>query len=101
MAELPAFLQPHTATVRTRQGSTGAGELFAELRTVRCFADQKVRMVRNQVGEQVVSSTTLYTTADLSWFTPGSITDRGVVISAAPRNDGDLGGWAHVEVTLE
>jgi len=101
MASLPAFLQPHTVSVSTRLGSTGAGDVFAAPRTVQCFADQKVRMVRNQVGDQVVSSTTLYTTADLSWFTPGSTTDRGTVITAAPRDDGDLGGWEHVEVTLE
>ena len=100
MADLPLEFQPHTITVQTRTGETGAGPTYAAAREARCMIDAKVRLVRNQLGDQVVSSTTLLTTADPAWFTPGSTTDRGTVIIASTRDDGGMGGWCHLEVAL-
>lgn len=100
MADLPLEFQPHTVTVATLTGRTGKGDTFAAERTARCFADRKVRLVRNQHGDEVVSSTTLITTASPDWFTVGSTTNLGTVITAVRRDDGDLGGWCHTEVAL-
>ena len=100
MADLPLEFQPHTITVNTRQGTTGAGPTYAAARDARCFIDRKIRLVRNQLGDEVVSSTTLITSTAVDWFTPGSTTDQGTVITAARFEDGDLGGWCHTEVAL-
>jgi hypothetical protein len=98
------FLQPHTVSVRTKTGTSGVGTLYSDPATVRCWADDKTRMVRTSDGAQVVSSTTLYTSDSRDLWAEGSeVTVFGrttTVISVARRDDSSLGGWQHTEVSL-
>lgn len=104
MASLPAAMQPHTVSVRTKTGTTGVGVLFANPVDVACFVDETVRLVRNSDGNQVVSSTTVYTSDTRSLWEPGSmVTVFGrptTVIAVSRRDDGGEGGWQHTEVAL-
>lgn len=104
MASLPTALQPHTVSVCTKTGVTGGGALLSDPVDVRCFVDEKVRLVRNSDGDQVVSSSTLYTSDTRSLWAPGStVTVFGrptKVIAVSRRDDGGSGAWQHTEVAL-
>jgi hypothetical protein len=103
----------HTATVETLTGSGAYGDQFAEMVLLSpdnttpngCFIDGKRSLVRNANGEQVVSSTTLYTPiANAGLFTPDSrVTTGGVVsrvITVNANDSGSLGLPDHVAVSL-
>jgi uncharacterized OB-fold protein len=104
MASLPLALQPHTVSVRTKTGSTGTGTKYAAATTVTCRADDQIRLVRNSDGQQVVSSTTIYTSDSRNLWTPGSlVTVNGhetTAISVARHDDADAGAWQHTEIAL-
>jgi hypothetical protein len=104
VADLPARFQPHTVTVSTRVGVTGAGEVFADPVPVKCWRDDEVRLVRDADGQQVVSSTTLYTSDPRDLWAPGSVVDvdgrDATVIAAARHDDAGMGVWQHTEIVL-
>jgi len=103
----------HTATVETFTGSGAYGDQFDEMVSLSpdntipngCFIDGKRSLVRNANGEQVVSSTTLYTAvANAPLFTPDSkVTIGGIVsrvIKVNANDSGSLGLPDHVAVSL-
>ncbi len=104
MADLPDFLQPHTVTVTTRIGVNSAGPVMSAPVTVACNREDKVRLVRAQNGDQVVSSTTIRTSDTRDLWKPGSTVTwtggSGTVLSVARHDDGGLGGWQHTEIAL-
>lgn len=104
MADLPAFLQPHTVTVTTRLGANSAGPVMGEPVTVACMREDKARLVRAQNGDQVVSSTTIRTSDPRDLWTLGSTVEwdwgAGTVLTVARHDDGGLGGWCHTEIAL-
>ena len=78
----------HTATVETFQGTNGYGQdVFAAPVTVPCFTDDSRRLVRDKTGAEVVSETTLFTSAaDGALFTTNS---RVTLPTATDTADGD------------
>ena len=104
MASLPAAMQPHTVTVQSKTGVTGTGTLYSPATTVACRIDDTVRLVRGTDGNQVVASTTIYTSDSRDLWGPGSIvTVNGrdtTVITVSRHDDGGAGGWQHTEIAL-
>jgi len=104
MADLPASLQPHTVTVTTRLGANSTGPVMATPVTVSCMREDKVRLVRAQNGDQVVSSTTIRTSDPRELWAPGSTVEwdygAGTVLTVARHTDGGLGAWQHTEIAL-
>lgn len=105
MAGIPAFLLVHQVLVEAYAGTTGNGvKQYAPGQTVRCFVDQKRRLVRDQRGEQVVSETTVY--APLATVAPpqSRVTLPGgrqtTVITESRRDGGGLPTPDHVELAL-
>lgn len=103
MAAIPAFLLRHTAVIEPYEGSGGLGDVYGDPVTVRGFADDKRRLVRDATGEQVVSETTFYCRLD-TVAPPGSrvtVNGRTVhVIQALRRDGGGLPTPDHLEVVL-
>ncbi|MEO6081927.1 MAG: hypothetical protein ABIQ18_02345 [Umezawaea sp.] len=103
MAPIPAFLLRHEVTVEPYLGEGGAGPVFGPPVTARCFREDARKLVRNEVGEQVVSETTCYAL-------PGTVAppksrvqvgDReAFVIVSRDRNSGTPEPLDHVEVVL-
>lgn len=112
MSDELADFYVHTATVETLEGTDGYGrDRFAGNITLSptddygCFIEQRNRLVRDKDGAEVVSESTLYTSAALAaLFTPGSrVTSNGVetrVITASVFTSGDLELPDHVEVSM-
>ena len=109
MTWLPLAAQPHTVNVETLTGSGANGPTFAAAVSVRCWREQKRRLVLTAAGQQVVSDTLLLTTgilADgtqgdpLALFAEGSRVDGHPVVSVVQHDDGGMGAWQHTEVSL-
>jgi len=94
----------HAATVQTYSGAGAYGDVFAAPATDTGFLEGSTKLVRDQSGQQVVSSSTWYTdlanapkyTPD-SKFTSGGTTARVVGINTFET---PLGFEDHVEVYL-
>lgn len=104
MSAIPRFLLRHTVQVEPLVGEGPFGPLFGSPVTVRCFRDDKRRLVRDASGTEVVSETTLYMRLSETCPVNSRVTlDDGRVstVITAARRDG--GGWPtpdHLEVTL-
>ena len=100
--KFPKFLLQHTATVEAFAGAGANGPVYAAAETVRCFREDKRRLVRAPNGEQVVSETTLYCLPG-TVAPPQSRVDLGTrvatVITVADRDGGKLPVPSHVEVS--
>ncbi len=57
---IPSFLLPHTVTVEPYEGSGANGPRFGPAVTVRCYREDKRRLVRASNGDQVISETTVW-----------------------------------------
>lgn len=96
----------HTAQVETYAGRTGSGvESYAAAVAKAGFMDDERRMVLSETGEQVVSSSTWYTSLDdvalyplKTKVTVNSYT--GLVLGVKRRDGGALGLPDHLEVAL-
>lgn len=80
MVRLPASLFGSTAAIEPYAGTTGQGrQTLGSVTTVSCLHAPGVRLVRDQNGNEVVSSATLYCPADTSPPPAGSrVTVDGV-----------------------
>lgn len=58
MGRVPSFLMRHTVTVLDYQGEGGVGPILGPPVEVKCWIDDKRRIVRNASGEQVVAEST-------------------------------------------
>ncbi|MCO1575028.1 hypothetical protein M8C13_04545 [Crossiella sp. SN42] len=104
MASVPAWLLRHTATIEPYLGTTGTGPRFGPPEQVRCFADDKRRLVRSATGTEVVSETTLYCPPGTTAPPESRVTVQGratTVIAAHQRDGGGLPTPDHVEVVLK
>lgn len=103
MVKLPKWLLQHSATVEPYAGAGANGPVYADAVTVRCFREDKRRLVRSATGEQVISETTLYCLPG-TVAPPQSRVDLGTrvatVITVADRDGGQLPVPSHVEVNL-
>jgi hypothetical protein len=79
--KLPRWLLQHTATIEPYAGAGANGPVYADAVTVRCFREDKRRLVRSATG------------VDLG-------TRVATVITVADRDGGQLPVPSHVEVNL-
>lgn len=104
MADIPDALLVHEVTLESVSGVTSAGDSLSAPRTVKCFQEDNVRLVRNAVGEEVVSSMTFYTKTNEVIGGSDRVTYNGKtgrVLSVLAHTDGGLGAWEHLEVVCE
>ena len=91
MAGIPAFLLRHTVTVEPLAGEGPFGATFGPAGEVRCFRDDRRRLVRDITGSQVVSETTLFMRLDEACpagSRVGGARGRGKSGSAYGKNSG-------------
>lgn len=106
MADLPLALLPHTVQVETYLGSGAYGDMYAAPQPVRCKVDDVRQLVLSPSGDQIVSQSTLLARlSEQPKFTPKSkvTTPWGraaVVIGVGVKDDGGMGAWQHIEVSL-
>lgn len=94
----------HTAVVETLTGAGAYGDVFSAPVTDSGYLEGSTKLVRDQTGQQVVSSSTWYTAlANASKYTPDSrVTAGGRVARVVGVNtfQTPLGVEDHVEVYL-
>lgn len=94
----------HTAVVETLTGESAYGDLFAAPASDAGYLEGATKLVRDQTGEQVVSSSTWYTDlANAPKYTPDSkVTAGGRTARVVGVNtfETPLGLEDHVEVYL-
>lgn len=103
MSEIPGWLLRHTVTLEPYLGQSAAGPKYGPAVTVACFVDDTRRLVRNELGDQVISETTLYCVLDTDAPTKSKVTVNGRqawVIIAKRRDGGGLPTPDHLEVAL-
>lgn len=101
----------HTVTVEQFLGTSGYGvDQFASAVTLTppngCFVDDSTKLTRDAKGDEVVSSSTVYTaTGNAALFTEGARVTTGGrvsrVIKVNVNDSGTLGLPDHVAVSLE
>lgn len=102
---IPGFLLRHEATVEPYLGDSGYGPQYGDAVSVRCFLEERNRLVRNAEGREVTSSSTFYCRLDAVTAPPESkVTLPGgrqtTVIAQLPHNGGGLPTPDHLEVQL-
>ena len=106
MAEIPAILLVHRARIQGYQGENSIGvKLYDSPRTVSCFRDEKIRVIRNTVGEERTINFTLFTQLNSGIKALDLVAIHGEfnarVIAVNEHTDGGLGAWQHLEVLCE
>lgn len=105
MGALPEELLVHTVQVEPLENEGPFGPEYGAAAPVRCFVDDKRRMVRNATGAEVVSESTFYAHLDTVCPVGSRVTlpsGRVTTALAASRRDG--GGLPvpdHLEVALQ
>lgn len=103
MGVIPAWLLVHTITIEPYLGEGGSGPVYGAAVEVRCFREDGRKMVRNQVGEQVVSETTCFCLPGTAAPEKSRVQVNGrtaFVLASKDRGGGGLGTPDHVEVNL-
>lgn len=102
--EIPGFLLRHQVMVRPQIGEGAHGDVYGGEVPVKCFKDERRRLVRDTQGAEVVSEVTLYCRlayADV-FTTDAEVTladgRKVYVMQAGRRDDSHLGAWQHLEV---
>lgn len=96
---------PHTATIQIRTGEGAYGPAYSDPIQVQCFIKKETSLVRNALGEEVVSSAKVWlnlTSQDItpeSLFTLGDRTYR--VLTVLVNDDAGITGMAHQKVFLQ
>ena len=104
MGSVPPFLLRHTVTVEPYEGEGPFGPQFGTAVTVRCFVDDKRRLVRNPTGDEVVSESTFYAPLNTVCPAHSRVTVNGrqtTVLAASRRDGGGLPTPDHLEVALQ
>lgn len=103
MVKFPKWLLQHQVTIEPFEGNGANGPVYGAPVTVKCFRDDKRRLVRGASGSQVVSGSTVYCLPG-TVAPPESRVDLGTrvatVITVADRDGGKLPVPSHVEVNL-
>ncbi|MFD5266753.1 hypothetical protein [Streptomyces sp. NPDC058335] len=103
--KLPGVWLRHTVSVEEYEGESAAGPVYANPVTVRCFLEEKTRLVRASDGREVTSAATFYCRLDALAAPPESrVTLPGgrqtTVIAQLRRDGGGLPLPDHLEVQL-
>ncbi|MBB5853975.1 hypothetical protein ACFQ05_11760 [Amycolatopsis umgeniensis] len=104
---MPAFLLPHTVTVKPYTGTGAYGPTFGRPFSVRrAYVEDRRRLVRASDGAETISETTVITRPDPSvpagsevtvW--PGTPAERTAIVITASTFD-HPSAPAHLEITL-
>ncbi|WP_329423990.1 hypothetical protein [Streptomyces sp. NBC_01268] len=104
LTPIPAFMLGHTVTVEPYLGRTSVGPRYGPAATVKCFVDEQTRVVRDQTGQEVTSTSTFYARPGLVCPAESRVTlpDGRVarVIARLDRSGGGMPTPDHVEVQL-
>jgi hypothetical protein len=101
---LPARFRTHTITVEPYEGSGAYGPVFGAAVQVSCRVEDKVQLVRSNIGEEVVSSTTVYCDVGVTIPAGSRVTVKGRVTSVISVGDPSTGGRSpldHMEVYVK
>ncbi|MEV8048961.1 hypothetical protein [Streptomyces bacillaris] len=105
MTAIPRRFLRHRITVEPYAGRSGTQDLYGPAVEVRCFLEQKTRLVRTPTGDTVVSSSTAYAYPGTTAPAKSRVTFRNgrktKVIQCAEQDSGGLGTPDHVEIQLE
>ncbi|MFE9645316.1 hypothetical protein ACFYO0_14605 [Streptomyces sp. NPDC006365] len=102
---IPGYLLRHEVVVEPYEGDSAYGPVYAAPVTVRCFLEEKNRLVRDKDGREVTSSSTFRCRLGAVDAPPDSrVTLPGgrqtTVISQARHDGGGLPTPDHLEVSL-
>jgi hypothetical protein len=100
---IPPFLLQHEVEIEPYLGNGATGPVYGPAAPVKCFREDRRRLVRAENGSQVISESTVY-------CQPGTVAppesrvnlgDRlATVLTVANRDGGNLPVPSHVEVVL-
>ena len=103
MALIPVWMLRHTATIEVYQGETPSGPVYGLPTVVKCLADDKRRLVRDDKGTEVISESTIYCLPSEQAPAESRVTVNGrtstVIVSGRP-DGGGLPTPDHLEVHL-
>lgn len=101
---IPGFLLRHTAAIEPYLGTGPSGPKYGPAATVRCFTDERTRVIRSPDGDEVTSSATVYARPDTVCPVKSRVTlasgRRTTVMAALNRNGGGLPTPDHLEIQL-
>lgn len=105
MVTLPGLWLRHRVTVEAYEGDAAAGPVYGDPVVVRCFLEEKNRLVRAPDGREVTSGATFYCRLDAVEAPPESrvtLADgrQTTVIAQLRRDGGGLPLPDHLEVQL-
>ncbi|THA82725.1 hypothetical protein [Streptomyces sp. A0592] len=102
---IPGWLLRHTVSIEAYLGDSAYGPQYAAPVVARAFVEEKVRTVRNQQGEEVTASTTVYLLPTQACPPESRVTTPSgrvaSVITSQLHDGGGLPTPDHREVTLE
>ena len=104
MADIPAVLLRHTVLIEPYEGEGPFGPEYGEQELVRCFIDDRRRLVIGPTGDEAVSETTVYMPLDTVCPVHSRVTVNGrstIVLAASRRDGGGLPVPDHLEVALQ
>lgn len=101
---IPSWLLRHTAVIEPYLGTGPSGPKYGPSAVVRCFTDERTRLVRGPDGDQVTSSATVYAGSDTVCPVKSRVTlasgRRTTVLAALRRDGGGLPTPDHLEIQL-
>lgn len=100
---IPGWLLRHQVVIEPYLGHTATGPSYGPGVTVRCFVEDARRKVRNEVGEEVISQSTMYCRLETIVPPKSRVTRNGreaFVITAKDRDGGGLPTPDHLELAL-
>lgn len=101
--DLPDFLLTGTATVEPYAGSGAYGKKYGPGASVRCYTEDKRRVVRDRTGAEVISETTMW--CRLAENVPAesrvTVNGRATTVITVSRFEFDGTTPNHLEVALE
>lgn len=104
MGVIPGIVLVHMVTIEPYQGDGAYGPQYGAPVTARALVEETVRTVRNERGEEVVSSTTVYLLPSQDCPPESRVTTPtgrvASVITSALHDGGSLPTPDHREVTL-
>jgi hypothetical protein len=101
---IPAALLGHKVWVEPFLGNSATGPRYGPASEVRCFVEEKTRLVRDPGGEEVTSSSTFYARPTAVCPAKSRVTlpsgRKTTVIEAIRQDGGGLPTPGHLEVRL-
>ncbi|MDQ0943271.1 hypothetical protein [Streptomyces sp. V1I1] len=102
--KLPGMWLRHEVTVEAYEGNSANGPKYGVAFTVRCFAEDKTRLVRSPTGEEVTSMSTFYARRGVTIPAKSRVTlpsgRKTTVIAVLDHHGGGLPTPDHLEVQL-